>query len=314
MPQMTPGGARVIDPILSTVARGYKNAAMVGGALFPTVPVTARGGKILTFGKEDFMTYATARAPGAATRRVQYGYAGSSYALESHSLEGVLPVESLQEAQAVPGVDLASVTVHKTQNIIALRKEQQQATLATTAGNYASGNKVTLSGTSQWSDTTNGVADPVKDVETGKEAVRAKIGLRPNTGIMSASVFAALKVAPKIIDRIKYTGRDVPTLELLRNLFGLDRLEVGDAVQATDGGVFSDVWGKFFVLAYTTLANANDMGTPSYGYTYQLGGYPIVESPYLDRNTKSWIYPVTDEVAPVIAGAEAGYLISAVIA
>ena len=53
---------------------------------------------------------------------------------------------------------------------------------------------------------------------------------------------------------------------------------------------------------------------PSYGYTYQLRGYPIVELPYEDRNPKSWIYPVTDEVQPVIAGAEAGYLISAAVA
>jgi hypothetical protein len=131
---------------------------------------------------------------------------------------------------------------------------------------------------------------------------------------MGAVVASKLRQHPKIIDRIKYTGRDVPTPELLALLFGVRQVLVGDAVQATDAGAFSDVWGKFVVVAYTEMGSLADLGRPSYGYTYRLGGYPIVEQPYQDRNAKSWIYPVTDEVAPVIAGAEAGYLISAAVA
>ena len=38
----------------------------------------------------------------------------------------------------------------------------------------------------------------------------------------------------------------------------------------------------------------------------------MVEMAYQDRNAKSWIYPVTDERAPVIAAASAGYLIQTV--
>ena len=60
---MNNAGARVIDPILSTVAQGYQNAEFIGMNLFPYVPVGQRGGKIITFGKEDFALYATGRAP-----------------------------------------------------------------------------------------------------------------------------------------------------------------------------------------------------------------------------------------------------------
>lgn len=314
MPQMTTATARVVDPILSNVARGYSNSALVGGALFPAVPVQQRGGKIISFGKEAFMTYATGRAPGADTRRIQIGYAAGSYALEQYSLEALVPFELQQEAQAVPGIDLASGAIRTVQDIIALRLEQAQATLATTAGSYASGNKTTLSGTSQWSDLTTGVSDPIKDIEVAKEAIRTATGQRPNVVVMGPLVASKLRQHPKIIDRIKYTGRDVPTEALLASLFGVSQVLVGDAIQATDAGVLSDVWGKFVVVAYTALGNISDMGRPSYGYTYRLGGFPIVEQPYQDRNAKSWIYPVTDEVAPVLAGAEAGYLISAAVA
>lgn len=313
MQQMSTSTARVIDPIQTDIARGYKNPDMVGMKLFPVAPVTARGGKIITFGKEDFALYNTARAPGANTKRVQFGHAGGSYALEQHALEGVAPWELQQEASTVAKINSGAVAVRKTQNIIGLRLEYAQSVLATTAGNYGAGNKVTLSGTSQWSDY-SGTSNPSKDVETGKEAVRSQTGKYPNVGLVSASVMGKLRQHPQILDRIKYTGRDVVTAELLAALWGLDEVVVGGAVYANAAGAFVDVWGKFVVLAYTEKASVADMGVPTFGYTYRLDGAPYVEPMYEDRNAKSDIYPVTDEVAPVIAGAEAGYLISATIA
>lgn len=311
MPQQTLAQARVIDPILTTVAQGYRNAAFIGSTLFPAVPVDQRGGKIVAFGKEDFMIYRTARAPGAHTPRVQFGYSSNSYALEQHALEGQVPFEQMQDARQVPGIDQGQLAVRKVQNIIGLRLEKAQADLATTAGNYPNGNKATLSGTAQWSDYTN--SNPSAAIETAKDAIRAKIGLRPNVVVLGAAVFSTLRQHPAIIDRIKYTGRDVVTTELLAALWGVDRVVVGDAVYASDAGVFSDVWGKFVVVAYTDTTGLMDMGVPTFGYSYQLRGYPVVERPYEDRNAKSWIYPVTDEVAPVIAANTAGYLYSAVV-
>lgn len=314
MPQMTPAQARVIDPILTTAAQGYQNSEFVGSALFPAVAVQQRGGKIVSFNREDFRLYATGRTPGANTKRVSFGYSSSSYALEQHALEGVVPFELMEDAARVPGIDLGQGAVRKTQDIIALRLEAAQATLATTAGNYGSNNKTTLSGTSQWSDYTNNVSDPVKDIDAANEAIRSQIGKRPNTVVMGAAVWAKLKNHPKVIDRIKYTGRDSATPELLASLFGVARVLVGDALYENDSGALADVWGKFVVVAYTDLGSLADMGRPTFGYTYQLGGYPVVEQAYQDRNAKSWVYPVTDEVAPVIAGAAGGYLISAAVA
>ena len=313
MPQMTPSQARVIDPVLSAVAQGYKNADLVGSALFPYVPVDQRGGKIVSFGKEDFYLYAGARAPGATTKRVVFGYSAGSYALTQFSLEGVVPWELQQESQAVPGIDQASVAVTRVLRIVALNLEKAQADLATTAGNYAASNKNTaLTGTSLWSDAS--ASDPIGDIETGREAIRAQTGRYPNTLILSAKSMKALRAHSKIIDRIKYTGRDIPTVELLASLFGVDNVLIGGAVWADASGTLSDVWGKTAVLAVTEIGSVADLGVPSYGYTYRLRGAPIVETPYEDRPAKSWVYPVTDEVQPVIAGASAGYLISPTVA
>lgn len=312
MPPMSPSQARVIDPVLTQVARGYQNAEMVGLGLFPAVPVGSRGGNIIEFNKESFQLYNTQRSPGANTKRVFFGYAGKPYTLAQHALEGMVPWELMGEASAVPGINLGSMAVQSVQDYIAMRLEKAQADIATNAATYAASNKVTLSGTSQWSDY-GATSNPSRDIETAKEAIRTQTGRRGNTVLMGAAVFAQVRNHPLIRDAIKYTGRDAATPEQLATLWGVNRVLVGDSIY-NNGSTMVDVWGKFVVVAYTDTAPAQQAGRPTFGYTYRLDGAPYVEEPYNDRNAKSWLYPVTDEVQPVIAGADAGYLISAAIA
>jgi len=313
MPQMTPSQARVVDPILTEIALGYSNQDFVGDAIFPSVPVQQRGGKIISFTNDDFRLFTTARAPGANTARVQFGYSSGSYTLEQHALEAVVPWELQHEASVVAGVQLGAAAVRKVQNVIGLRLEKAQADISTTAGSYAASNKVTLSGTAQWSDY-SGTSSPSKDIETAKDAIRSQIGKYANTVVVSASVMAKLRQHPTIIDRVKYTGRDVVTEDLLASLWGVERVVVGKAVYLDAAGTLNDVWGKFVVVAYTVPGTKADLGEPTYGYTYRLDGAPYVEQGYPDKNAKSDIYPVTDEAIPVLTSASAGYLISAAIA
>lgn len=313
MPQNSLSSARVVDPVLTSIAQGFTQSEFIGDALFPQVAVPLRAGNIITFGKEDFMLYGTQRAPGESTKRVTFGYSGSPYALVDYSLEGTVPIELVQESQNGPGIDQAAMAIRKVARIMRLRLEKAQADLARNAATYAANNKTTLSGTSQWSDF-SGTSNPIKLIETAKEAVRAAVGVRPNTVVMGAAVMAQLRQHPIVVDRMKYTGRDVATTDILASLFGVDRVLVGDGIFASDAGVFSDIWGKDVVVAYTTPASMADMGAPSYGYTYNLNGYPVAEESYYDRNTKSWVYPVTRAEAPVIASASAGYLITNAVA
>lgn len=318
MPQLTPAQARVINPVLTSVAQGLTQNDFVGSALFPMVPVALRAGKIITFGREDFMQYANlARAPGEATRRLQFGYTSGDFALIDYSVEGALPIEILQESAATVNgfsIDSAAMAIAKANRILALRTEIAQATLATTLSTYAAANRTTLSGTAQWSDY-SGTSNPLKVIETGKEAVRAATGKRPNTCVMGAAVMAQLRQHPVITDRMKYTGRDIATTEILASLFGVDRVLVGDAIYSNDAGTtLTDAWGKHVVLAYTETASLASYGTPTFGYTYNLNGYPLVEEPYYDRSSKSWFFPVTRSEAPVVAAAGAGYFVQNAVA
>jgi hypothetical protein len=306
MNQMTPGQARVVDPILTEVARGYRSAkAAIANILFPIVNVNLRAGKIITFGPDDFKLVSTVRAPGTNTKRVQFGYAGADYGLADFRLEALTPWEIQSEAQNGPGIDLVSMSIRKVQNVMALEREKQAADLARNDTLYAASNKETLVGAGQWSDP---ASDPIGDVLSAKEAIRQQIGERPNTLTLGPIVLTALRNHPKILDRLS-TSADRPPASLaqLAALFEIAQIVEGESVYH-DGTQFQDVWGKDAILAYTTPASLADMGSPNYGYTYQLQGYPVVEEGYEDRNANSWINPVADARKAVLAGASAGFL------
>lgn len=58
-------GKRVVDPVLTSIARGYKNAAFIGERIFPIVLTDKEGVTVPTFGKSAFVEYDTERAVGA---------------------------------------------------------------------------------------------------------------------------------------------------------------------------------------------------------------------------------------------------------
>ena len=306
MPQATPGQARVVDPILSAVARGYRSPkAAVASVLFPIVPVGLRAGRIISFGPDDFKLVNTARAPGANTKRIQFGYAGENYSLVDYRLEGAVPNELQEEASNGPGIDLSSNAVRRVQNTMALEREYAAGQLARDASKYAASNKETLSGTSQWS---NPASDPFTDIMEGKEVIRSKTGEKPNVLTLGPKVLTALRTHPKVLDRLTTsTDRPPATIQQLQALFELQQVVEGEAVYH-DGTQFQDVWGKDAILAYTTPASMQEMGSPNFGYTYQLAGRPMVEEGYFDNNTNTWYFPTTDAYQPVFAGPAAGFL------
>lgn len=300
--------AAVIDPILSTHARGYRNSAFVYPSLFPIVTIPNRSMRVIRFGKESFRMLNTRRAPGAEKKRVQYGYASDPVALVQDALEGVVPVEHQEEAESVPGIDLGAAAVNMVLDVVELGHEYGAATLARNAANYDANHKLTLVGADRWTDP---ASDPKADFDAAKEAVRRSIGRDPNTFTLGPTAGNALKNHPKIKEQFKYTSKDSITDQMLAAYFELEKVIVGKAVYlpegADDAAQATDVWGDDAILAYVPTTGDNYQ-VPSFGYTYELRGYPQVEQPYFERKTDSWIYPTKAERQTLITGAEGGFL------
>lgn len=310
--QMNPSQARVIDPILTAVARGYESQfPLIANVLFPTVSVNQRGGTIITFGREQFQVLDTRRAPGSDTKSIDIGYGKSTYALVDNRLMGKVPVEIMEEASAVPGIELGAKTVSVVQDKMSLEREVNSAALARAAGAYAASNKVTLAGADLWTAATSA---PFVIIEAAKEAVRKKIGRRPNVMVLGPAVLTALRIHPDVLGKLSTsTDRNPATVAQLQALFEIALIVEGQSIVDTNG-TFSDVWGNDAVLAYVTPKSLQEMGSQNYGYTYQLASRPIVEESYLDRGKNSFMYPVSDASQVVLTSADSGYLIKNAVA
>ena len=302
--------ARVIDPVLTTIARGWKAPKKVGTALFPDVSVPAMGGKVISFGDEAWRDFDTVRAPGARAAELQIGYEGEDFALQMHSMDAKVPREWMQDAKQVVGIDLSTRALNVVMGVMALEKEREHAKLATTVANYASGNTKALSGTNQWS---HAESNPSQAVADAMEVVRAATGFTPNVGVIGAEVYSKLRFHKQLLENIKYTSKDSVSVEQLRSLWNLDALHIGQAISRSGTGesaTTTDIWGKNVILAYVPQAGEAQMENLSYGYTYVLQGYPIVAMPRWDESTRSHLYGVDCHYKAVIAGKTSAYLLT----
>lgn len=298
---------RLVDPILTSIAQGYRQPNLVGLNLFPPVEVLARGGKVIEFGKDAFKRYAARRAPGSDVRIISFGYEGKPFDLVQDALDGKIPTEHLEDARNVPGLDLGSRAVTTALAAVVLGLECEQAEIARNPVSYDDDHKITLADGDKWLSPDS---DPIGDVERGMEAVRQTCGMEPNIGIFSSSAYKAFRQHPKVLERFRGLLASAVRAEQIASLFDLEQVLVGKAVYSDDTpeGAFHDVWGDDVILAYAPQKSTG-YDQPSFAYTYRLKGHPMVMSPWWDGHTRSWRYPISYDRRPLLTGQVAGYLI-----
>ncbi|AKA25699.1 hypothetical protein [Pseudomonas chlororaphis] len=295
---------RVVDPVLTNLARGYRNAQYIGEGLFPIALIDKEAGTIPLFGKEAFEVYDTERAIRAASNiMTPDDLDGLDVVLREHDI--AYPVDYREKNESM--FDAEARASRRVVNTIDLRREVTCAKLAQNPGTFPTGSKVTLSGSSQWS---NGGGDPIADVERGKDVVRSRIGIRPNTITMGASVYQSLKFHPKLQEALGSNERKLITLEHLKALFGIDDIRIGEALAGSTNT--ADIWSDNLTLAYVAKpasAEQADHEEPSFGYTLRRKGMPEIDT-YDSSGGKVRFVRNTDIYKPVVVGADAGYLIS----
>lgn len=312
--QLTNPAARIVDPVLSTGARGYKNAMFVYAMVFPEVPCSARGGNRIEFDRTDFRRVHSRRSPGADTQEVMFGHEGKKFALNQYRLLGKQPLETAQDALTVAGIDMNMRTVNGTQDLIALEKEIDAATVARNTASYDASHTMTPAANQRWDAAGSSPTDQVMEAI---EVVRQATAMRPNTVLMGGKVYSKVRKHEEALQSLRYKdadgGKKIASKDDLAALWDVEQVVVGDAIWVDEDDNTTDVWGNDVVVAFTRVGSVS-MYLPSYGYTYQLTGTPLVEEPYFDRNRNSWMYPVCDEYSAEIVGKDAGYLIKNVIA
>lgn len=269
MPQPT-GRDLHVDQLLSQVSIGYQNASYIAEQCCPEVMVAKQSDLLLKFPKAQwFRNEAVLRAPGTAGARSGYTTdLTTTYFAAEYVMGQNLAQEDIENADD-PFTLEADAAAFSTDKVL-MKKEKLLAANIFATGKWAT-------------DTTPGTlwdvvatSDPLTDIEASIERVRAAIGRRPNAAIVGAKVMSVLRTHPDLIDRIKYTGRDSVTEELLANLIGIapGNLYVGNAVENTAKeaatATMANIWGKSMLLYYKPETPSKRQ--PSAMYTYIWSG------------------------------------------
>lgn len=299
---------RMVDPVLTTVAQGYSNAAFISDKLYPVVKVNKLKGKIPEFGRDSFVVRDTSRAIGADSNRIAAsGVNLLDYETKEHDVETA--IDYIEEEESADSWKYEQRVTKDLIDILKLGKEKTAADLAQNLDLYDNDMKKELAESEAFDIYTNSV-DPIAVIRESCAAVRSKIAKYPNTMVIGDSTWQALLEHPKVVTRIKYSGIGKITKEIMKDLLEIPEIYIGMSVYSTDGESFTDIWQDNIILAYSGNTNkANSEFNPSYGYTIQREGKPEVDS-YYENGGKIKIVRATDNYDIKITAQDAAFIIS----
>lgn len=257
-----------VDPMLTSAAIAYSNAAYIAEQVFPSFPVKKQSAKHFVYDQGRFRLNQTVRAMGSPSNEVTLTLTtGTAYFAEDHSQKMFVSDEDVDNAET-PTTPYQDATEFIMDQHMVAREYELAAMLADTG---VLTQNTTLSGTSQWSDYTN--SDPIANIETAKQTIHAAIHVDPNLLILGKQVFDKLKNHPAIVERVKYSQLGVLTTQLLAEIFQVSKVIIGEAAYtSSDEGqteATSYIWGKHAILAYVNPRTAPKLMTLGLTYTWK---------------------------------------------
>lgn len=299
---------RMVDPVLSTVAQGYSNLAMVGEHLFPSVLVNKIKGKYPFFGAEAFIVRDTERAIRANSNRIPPSdVTMEEFETQENDIE--MGIDYIEEEESPDSYKYEHRVTKQLMDIILLGKEKDAADLAQNTANYNASNVETITSGTAFNDYTNDT-NPITVIKDAMSTVRGKITRFPNTMIIGASTYHIILEHPDVIEKIKYSGVSKVNTQILSEILDIPNIFVGMSVYSDDGETFSDVWGDNIILAYVDRNEkvSRSEFNPSFGYTFQREGKPEVDT-YYENGGKMKVIRCTDNYDVKLTSPDAGFII-----
>lgn len=258
-----------ITPALMAIAIGYRNTSLIADEVLPRTPVGKQEFKYLkhTMG-EGFTLPDTRVGRRGKPNEVEFTATEVTSSTEDFGLDDPIPQSDVDNAPE--GYDPIGRAVEGIMDLVELDREVRAASLVFNAAQYATANKVTLSGTSQFSDYTN--ADPIGVIMAGLDAMV----MRGNVMVIGRPAFTKLAMNPKIVKAVLGNAGDsgIATRKQIADLFELEDVLVGEAwVNTARKGqavTLSKTWGKHLALIHRNKTATTRSGA-TFGVTAQFG-------------------------------------------
>lgn len=304
---------RLTDPVLTQFALGYHNNAFVGTNLLPIAQVPKEGARLPVFGNDAFVAQEDERQLHAPSNKIT-PVKVTSKNIELVERDLAHPIDYRENREADFAYEQFAVNVVREK--MALNQEKRIQALVCNESIYGTNNKLTLNGTSQFSDKTS---DVFGVFDQAFEKVLKQAGVAINQVIIPADVWQHLRSHPQIVELLKRRGlqRLTPALfaEMLKDDGQPLNISVGRAVyRASLDADPTAIWSKDIVMGYVPNkgVSGHEMYQPSFGYTYQRQGALMVDK-YDEVGGKVYNVRCTDVNKEYVLMPEAGFLIKAAV-
>lgn len=317
----------VVDPVLTAISIGFRNTAMmkIADQVLPRFGVSAEKFKWTTYPMSEAFNTPDARV-GRLGQVNQVIFSGTeeTASVDDFGLDTPIPYSDIEAAAAAraQGRSTYDPEAHSAQMLTDTIENIREARVAGTVfslATYAADKRITLSGTSQFSDYTN--SDPISVIKTGMLATTI---LTPNTMVMGREVWAKLSSHPKIVNAIKgnVSNAGIVSREQFLELFageGISRLLIGDAMVNTakpgQTPVYARAWGKHISLMHQNPMATVEGGGVTFGLTAEYGGRLSgrIEDPDIGLNGGFRIR-TGERVKELIIAKDVGYFIQNAVA
>lgn len=227
-----------------------------------------------------------------------------TYACVAHSLMSVIDAREFKDHRNKE-IQFASRVTTGLLQLLQINHENRVGTLLTTAGNYGSDNKKTL--TNLWDDAING--DPEGDIEVA----RAACLFEPNTIMIPIERWRKVRQHPAVRQLIMNTDARLLTEDMVPpTLFGL-RLVVPGARSVTSlpgsTETLARIWGNFCWVGYVNPNPDPMKEEPTFSYTFTASGRKVLTSTKGNNEVIDSHFDISDSK---ITSAKTGYLITTI--
>ncbi len=265
-----------IDKLLTNFALNYQPSGFIAQDVFTMVSVPNETDMYDTWEQADtFRSQYSRREKGGLASSVRVRVSSDNFRVENYELRANVFWEDMANADPSRRAMYEQGKVSLVLNKLLMDWEDRLAQLVFTAGNVGSDAAVA----SVWTDSTN--SDPVGDINTAIDNVFYATGYRPNTILLGPKVWDALRRHNNVLDKAanpNITGGGLfPTRQMVANIFEVDEILVGMAIQNTAvedlAQTLFPVWSNH-CLVYHKTPIASTI-SPTFGATFDWANAPV---------------------------------------
>jgi hypothetical protein len=302
-----------IDARLTSIVIAYTNEAFIADQVAPRVPVGQQTFRYLKYNLADGFNMPETRVGRTSERnKVEFGGTESEATCENYALDDIVPIDDIRNAPE--GYDPEGRAAEGVANLISLGHEIRTADLVFTSGNYATGYKATLSGTSQFSHVSS------TPIATIQDAMDAMI-MRPNVAVFGQAAWSKTRRNPELVSAIlgNEGTKGMITREQFAALFELDEVLVGpgwiNSAKKGQTATLARVWGKHLALICRDKLASTTNSRVTFAYTAQFGD-KVARNEFSSKYGLNGAQVVTagESVKELIPASNLGYLFTDAVA